>query len=344
MPCRGMLPWTTVAALLLALLPTGTAAGQAGSPAAPGPYAAEDAAGQAFAFDRPVARIVCLQTGCDEVLADLGLTPVASAITEFQGSLPIVYGDDAERVAFLADRTSVEEVAAYEPELIVTTPGDAEGAAAMEAVAPVFTTLGGFDAGPEQYEANIRDLGTLTGRTREAEAAIARFRRVLDAIAARAPADAAETRFVILFGSSPDTYFMPLKGSMFCNLLEARRLGGCVIDGPPNADLPFAEIDAEAVLAADPGLIGYVSREGEPGIDDRADATWDRLTAVREGRVYVDASDGLYCCGLRHVQYALELYAHHAFPEAGFPAPRPFETYDPASPVNPPSPAATPAT
>jgi hypothetical protein len=59
-----------------------------------------------------------------------------------------------------------------------------------------------------------------------------------------------------------------------------------------------------------------------------------------KARVYVDASDGLYCCGLRHVQYALELYAANAFPEAGFPQPAPYEAYDPQEPAN--APATTP--
>jgi len=310
-------------------------AAQEASPAA-APYAAEDASGQALSFDEPVERIVCLQTGCDEILADLSMLPVATVVTQVNAASPLYYGDAADQVPTLTDAESVEEVAGYEPDLIYVRDGMEETASAMAAVAPVFVGHGGFDATPAVYEENLRDLAALTGRPAQAEAAIARFRGVVESIAAGAPAEGAP-RFLIVSGFDPTTYFVFARGSIFCNLLEANSLGSCVVE-PPTPGEPFGEVDAEEILAADPDLVGYIARDGEPGPEERTDPVWPQLTAVREGRVYTDASDGLYCCGLRHVQYSLELYAHHAFPEAGFPEPAPYLDYDPARPANPPAP------
>jgi iron complex transport system substrate-binding protein len=328
------------AALVLAL-----AAGPAGAatPAAGGAYAAEDASGQVLSFERPVERIVCLQTGCDEILADLGLLPVATAATPENTASPLYYGADAPQVVTLADPESVEEVASFAPDLIYVREGMEDRKAAMEAVAPVFVGFSGFESTPaESFYENLRDLGALTGRGEQAEAAIARFEGVLAALRDGAPADAADTRFMILFGFDPGAYFTYARGGIFCNLLEENGLGVCAVEGGSGFDESFGEMDAEAVLALDPDLIGYVSRPGEAGPEERTDPVWEQLAAVRDGRVYLDASDGLYCCGLRHVQYALELYAANAFPEAGFPQPAPYEAYDPEQPANA-TVAATPA-
>lgn len=323
-----------VAALLVAAGPAVGSAQEASPAAGGGPYTAEDAAGQTLSFDAPVERLVCLQTGCDELLADLGLLPVATAVTPFNAASPLYYGDRAAEVVTLADSESVEEVASFEPDLIYVREGMDETKAAMEAVAPVFVGFGGFDETPAVHAENVRDLGALTGRTAEAEVAITRFEGILGAIVGRAPAGAADLRFAIVAGFDPEGYFLHLKGSIFCNVIEQNGLGTCAIAAPAGFDESFGEIDAEVVLEADPDLVGYIARDGEAGPDERTDQVWEQLTAVREGRVYVDASDGLYCCGLRHIQYSLELYAFHAFPDAGYPEPAPYLEYDPARPAN----------
>lgn len=335
---RRMSLWTTIAALLLAGVPARNAVGQDASPAGGAPYAAADAVGQRFAFDEPIDRIVCLQTGCDEILADLGLLPAATVASPENAASPLYYGDDAAEVVTLADPASIEEVAGHEPDLIYVREGMEETQAAMEPVAPVFVGFGGFDSSPQDaYYENVRDLGALTGRSPQAEAAIARFAGVLETLAIQAPENAIDLRFLILHGFDPSVYFTHARGGIFCNVLASTRLGTCAIETGPGFDGSFGEVDPEAVLAADPDLIGYISRPGEAGPEERNDPAWDRLTAVRAGRVYVDASDGLYCCGLRHVQYSLELYAHHAFPDAGFPAPASYDAYDPERPANAPA-------
>lgn len=333
-----------VAALLLAAVPAAGSAQESSPAAGGGPYVAEDAAGQTLNFDEPVERVVCLQTGCDEILADLGLLPAATVVTPFNAASPLYYGERAAEVVTLADAQSVEEVASFEPDLIYVREGMDEAKAAMEAVAPVFVGFAGFEATPAVYAENVRDLGALTGRTAEAEAAIARFDGVLAAIVGRAPAGAADLRFAIVAGFDPEGYFLHLRGSIFCNVIEQNGLGRCAIATPAAFDETFGEIDAEVVLDADPDLIGYISRDGEAGPDERTDQVWEQLTAVREGRVYVDASDGLYCCGLRHIQYSLELYAFHAFPDAGYPEPAPYLEYDPTRPASSPASAAPAAT
>jgi len=243
---RRMPLWVAIAALLLAGLPARGAAGQDGSPTAGGPYAAEDAAGQRFAFDEPVARVVCLQTACDEILADLGLLPAATVAAPENIAAPLYYGEAAAEVVSLADPESVEEVASHEPDLIYVREGMEETEAAMEAVAPVFVGLAGFESSPQEaYYENVRDLGALTGRAAQAEAAIVRFAGVLETLAAKAPEDAADLRFVILYGFDPSVYFTAARGGIFCNVLASTRLGTCAIEPGPGFDGSFGEVDPE---------------------------------------------------------------------------------------------------
>jgi hypothetical protein len=57
---------------------------------------------------------------------------------------------------------------------------------------------------------------------------------------------------------------------------------------------------------------------------------WPKIRAVQQGHVF-DTEAQFYCCSLRELQYALETYAHKAFPSAGFVDPGPIRAYDPAA-------------
>lgn len=326
--------------LILTVCAAPPAGARPSTPDAGQTYAATDGIGQAFSFDEPVQRVVCLHAICAEVLSDLGLLPVATLdYGEFNGR-PMIYGERAGEIPVLAAYDSVEEVASYEPDLIITgSTRAADLVPAMRVVAPTYAAAA--YTGPDDHEANLRGIGALTGRSAEAEAAIARFAAVVAAVAKRAPPGAADLRVLFVHGYAADSYTVQLGPSPMCQVLQRNGLGRCVFDR--GADPTSGEVGAEAVLEADPDLIGYINNGPDPS--ERADPVWPRLTAVQNGRVYLDNSDGLYCCGLRQQQYALELYAHHAFPQAGFPDPGPAETYDPTDPANPRGgePAATPS-
>jgi ABC-type Fe3+-hydroxamate transport system substrate-binding protein len=327
----------------LLVLPARPFAARQAEPAG-GPYAATDARGTTLEFAAPVERIACLGHGCEPILADLGMVPVGSPFGAEQLGLPAFFGAAGASVVQVDGGGDIEELAALEPDLIYLAYLQDDRREALEAVAPVFSGLLPITDGPERYYENLRDLGALTGRGGAAEHAIARFAGVLDAIVARAPEGAATTTVLVQLGLQPEAYLVATADILFCRTLAERGLGRCPIETPADFELPYGEVDAEAILAADPDLIAYVveTYADYPGPEARTDPAWQELTAVREGRVYVDGSIGPFGFGLRELQYALELYAFHAFPGAGYPDPGPFNAYDPTRPANAPTPA-TPA-
>jgi iron complex transport system substrate-binding protein len=288
----------------------------------------EDAKGERFETGEPVERIACMQTACDEILADLGLVPVATWVPEEMARYPVYFGDRAAEIELHQDEIDVEKVAATRPDLIYVREGQEKEARQLEKIAPVFTGFSGFETDPEQYKENVRDLGRLTGRTEQAEAAVRRWDATVARLRDAAPADATETTVFAQSGYEPRKYAGWFRGGIFCNVLERERLGRCALEQPDGAEDAYGEVSAEAVLKADPDLIQY---QASPVYDvappsERTDPTWRRLKAVDEGKVFVDESTGTYCCGLREPAYALQLYAHHAF---GAPDPGPFSRWRP---------------
>jgi ABC-type Fe3+-hydroxamate transport system substrate-binding protein len=295
---------------------------------AAGPVRVEDAAGRTIELDRPAERIACMQTGCDEILSDLGMVPVATWIPKEVADYPIYFGDRAGEVELHQEEIDVEKIAATRPDLIYVREGQEKEAKQLAKIAPVYTAYSGFETGPDQLKENLREVAQLVGRPDEAEAAIERFDATIAAVKEAAPADAAETTVFAQSGYEVRKYAGWFRGGFFCNTIEREGLGRCALDAPKGSEDGFGEISAEAILDADPDYIVYQApaEYGAEPPSKRTDPVWKRLSAVKEGRVIEDDSSGVYCCGMREPAYTLELYAHHAF---GAPDPGPYQRWTP---------------
>jgi ABC-type Fe3+-hydroxamate transport system substrate-binding protein len=307
------------------------AGGAAQRPAAAeqsGPIRVDDAAGATVELDEPAERVACMQTGCDEILADLGMVPVATWVPEKVAAYPVYYGDRAGEVELHQDEIDVEKIAATRPDLIYVREGQEKEAKQLARIAPVYTAHSGFETGPDQLKENLREMAQLVGRPAEAEAAIERFDATVEQVKQAAPVGAARTTVFAQSGYETRKYAGWFRGGFLCNTLEAEGLGRCALDAPKGAEDAYGEISAEAVLEADPDYIIYLTNpdDGAAPPEKRTDATWKRLTAVREGRVIRDGSAGMYCCGMREPAYTLALYAHEAF---GAPDPGPYRSWRP---------------
>jgi ABC-type Fe3+-hydroxamate transport system substrate-binding protein len=293
-------------------------------------YEARDAKGVVHRFDRPVTRIACLQTGCDEALADLGLVPVASWLTPEVARYPVYFGSRGGDIALQVEGLDdLEALAATRPDVIYVREGMEREARSLRRIAPVYTGFSGFETGPEQHVDTIRDLGALTGRREQAEAAVRRWEATLREVREQADESGRRPPTVLpLSGYERRKYAGYGRGSFFCNILERNRLGRCALEPPPGTEDGYAEFSAEAVLRAQPEVVHYMARTeyDERGPEARTDPVWRRLSAVREGRVHTDGGSGIYCCGLREPAYTLRLYAHHVF---GGPDPGPYARWRP---------------
>ncbi|OEJ28441.1 iron ABC transporter substrate-binding protein [Streptomyces agglomeratus] len=156
-----------------------------------------DARGVTVTAKKPPRRIVCLVALCDDMLVELGMTPAATNSTllahpEFlgkdgAGKIPVVPG------GFLSPE--VEAVLSHEPDLVIGLE-DTHGK-----LAPALKGATTFwPVQPSTWQDSVRylrDLGALTGRTEQAEAAEKRLRTKL----VRAERNKSDKTSLIIFGS-----------------------------------------------------------------------------------------------------------------------------------------------
>ncbi|UYQ65250.1 ABC transporter substrate-binding protein [Streptomyces peucetius] len=156
-----------------------------------------DAAGVTVETAAPPRRVVCLVALCDDMLAELGMTPVATnsgllAHPGFLGKekaakIPVVPG------GFLSPEA--EAILSHEPDLVIGLEDTHGKLAPALKGATVF-----WPVQPEKWQDSVgylRDLAALTGRTQQGEKAERGFRQKL-ADAETRPSDLTS---LIIFGS-----------------------------------------------------------------------------------------------------------------------------------------------
>jgi ABC-type Fe3+-hydroxamate transport system substrate-binding protein len=292
------------------------------------PLTVTDATGKAYTFDR-APKLGCLWYGCTEILADLGVPPHAAGVTEEETSKPFYFpaGPPTHRVV---DINNPEQWAAAEVDLILTRGPAAPAHDALKAAAPVFY-LHGFSSsdlrGADEFIANTRIMGQLTGTPDLAEAAIGRFEQAVARLKEAAPAGTANTTVAVLFGNR-DGYFVLTPDQPFCDVIARNGLGTCVNIAPPGGTSAI-EVNAEEFLKLNPGWIAVQGFAGSKSPETRTDPVWQQLGAVQAGHVY-SAGNRYYCCSLRGLIHSLQEYGHHAFGQgATIPPPGPLPDFDP---------------
>lgn len=297
---------------------------------ATGPLEVVDAYGRTISLDEPAQRVACLQTACDDVMAQLGLVPVVSGLSGDTPSFPMYYGDRASEVAYqITGDTDYELIASLEPDLIYVREGMDDRIQALEGVAPI--VVGRLDsADPESLVGNAVMLATLLGREDDGEAIVDSWNEFIADIEEQGMEGGEDVRLAILNGFVTDTYAGWNVNNPFCEVLVQTGIGQCAIPANPSDDDAYtSELSAEAMLEIDPTHIAYYS-DGErdsPGLDDRTDAVFERLTAVQEDRVYI-AGGGVYCCTAHEMSHAVLEYLHHVGGDA-YPDPGPLSAWEP---------------
>lgn len=288
-----------------------------------------DASGREFTFDEP-PKIGTLWYGAMLTLADLEVAPHAAIATKQDLASPMTFPGAAPQVLVDGvDWDNVEAWAGAEVEVVLAGGPADPGYDAIEAVAPVMLLnvppwYDGNGAGIEGLKQNVRILGDLTGEADAAEEAVARFDRLVAAIADAAPSDAADRVVALLQHNEEGLYYVAGGADPFCEALILAEAGHCpdgVVDG---------EINQEAFLAADPDWIAYSVHGTNATHTDRDDPIWDRLNAVQDGNVY-DSDAYSYSDSLRIVEFLLQEYAAETFGSgSGIEDPGPFAEANPA--------------
>lgn len=256
------------------------------------PLIVKDATGEKLEFTKKVEKIACIVSLCVDVLAELGMEPVAigesgvrviATQEEFYGgkgkTFPSIGGSFFE--------PNLEDIVMAAPDLVIGLKGVHDGLRqGLKGVAPIILP------NPVHYQQSVEFLetmGKLTGRTAEASAAKQRFLEKLAQAKEKAPKD---KKALIIFGSDVNISVVTDSG-----------LGGSVLkevaDYPwkikNTADDPYGEgtvpYSLENILAENPDTVFVESYSFSPGTAAvseqlKASPIWSKLKAVRNGQVH----------------------------------------------------------
>ncbi len=258
------------------------------APSAPAALSITDATGVTINLPKVLERIACLTEICTDILYELGIEPVA--VNDPLAYEPEFWGKEAEaripRIGGSFFEPSLEDIAAVEPELVIGLAGVHESVRdALQSIAPLYIM------DPLHYNDSIgylKEVGRLTGKSAEAEAAAQNF---LDKLA-NAKAAASKTKTIVLLGGSDVNIAVETTGGVYGALLAEISN----YPWPPPAETSghgatFVPYALEEILKVDPDVIFVESflfaPDAKPVSEQLAEhPIWKELKAVQNQQVY----------------------------------------------------------
>ena len=258
-----------------------------------------DATGEVLTFETRPERAACLTEICADIMAEIGLEPVA--VNDPLSSDPRFFGsraDDFQLIGGSFFEPNLEDIAASEPDFVFGLGGVHDGLRdALRPIAPLYIV------NPASYEDSIgylRDVGALMGRSAEAEVAVERFIAKLEDYKARSPKNRSA---LVMFGSDVN-FGIDTEGALTGGLLaevtdypwpvQPAEQGG---HGPGST-----QYSLEGVLSVDPDVI-FVQTLAFPGFQPpplseqlEENPLWSELKAVQNGEVH-EVSFSLWSTG-----------------------------------------------
>jgi iron complex transport system substrate-binding protein len=275
------------------------------------PISLTDGTGTRITLPGPAQRIVSLGPSNTEILFSVGARDQIVGCDDSSD-----YPEAAKALATISagyGTLNVEAITALEPDLVlaaeIISPEQVE---TMRSLGLKVFYLANPTSLPDGLFANIRAVGTLTGRTPEAEKLISGLQSRFNAVQGKA-ARAASSPLVYfeLDATDPSRPYVAGPGSfidMLIRIAGGKNLGAAL-------STSWAQISAEEILHQDPDIIllgdtGFgvtpESVAGRPG--------WKNLKAVNHGTMYAIDSNLVLRPGPRLAD-ALEIMARRIHPE-----------------------------
>ena len=227
--------------------------------------------------DRP-ERIVSISASATEMLFAIGAGDQVIAVDSFS-----YYPEEAPVTDLSAFEPSLEAIAAFEPDLVITS-FDPDGMLATgfgELGVPVLTQFAAFSL--EDALSQMIDLGAATGNDDGAAELVETLRADIDAVLATLPDDAEPVR---VYHELDPTFFSVTSATFLGELYTL--VGVENIADPADADgsaFGYPQLSAEYILEADPELIIFTDAYGESADDVAARPGFESTTAAQNGQI-----------------------------------------------------------
>ena len=267
--------------------------------ATPSTVSLTDSTGERLTFTTQPVRVACLTEICPDIMAELGLEPVA--VNDPLSTDPRFFGSRADEFQVIGGsffEPSLEDIAAAEPDLVIGLGSVHDGLRdALRPIAPLYIV------NPLTYEDSIhylKEIGAAMGRSAEADEAAQRFLSKLEDYRARSPKDRTA---LVMYGSDVN----------FGIDTEEALTGGLLaeVTGYPWPNSPLdqgghasggMQFSLEGVLSVDPDVI-FVQTMAFPGFQPpplaeqlAENPLWSELRAVQNGEIH-EVSFSLWSTG-----------------------------------------------
>jgi len=252
---------------------------------------ATDALGRTLCLDAYPERIVSTAPSNTEIVLQLGCRDRLVGVSRFYGFPELVEG--ITQVGGYYD-PSVETILALKPDLVLVARGTAQNILEKmrEFDLPVFC-LDTEDL--DDLYRDIATVGRLLGREEAASALVERVKAGIAEISTKTGGLVESQRPRVFWLGQEEPLVTAGPGNMIHTLIELA--GG--LNVAADAGKPWPGYSIETLLVKDPQVIivGTEAHTGRAGSSDevlrrlRADPIWSKMTAVKDGRVYVVPTD-----------------------------------------------------
>jgi iron complex transport system substrate-binding protein len=263
-------------------VPSNTMTASPTATATAAPIRLTDGTGTEVELAGPAARIISLGPSNTEILFALG------AQAQIAGcDLDSDYPSEAKKLAVISDypSLSVESIVALQPDLVIAAEIiSPEQVQSMRSLGLKVFYLANPKTLPDGLFANLRIVGTLTGRSAEADQLVASLRSRFDAVQQNVSRAATSplTSFAV-DATDPAKPYIAGPGSFVDTLIRlagGRNLGAAL-------STSWAQISVEEILHQDPDVI--LLGDAMYGITVESVAArpgWKNLTAVKTGSIF----------------------------------------------------------
>jgi iron complex transport system substrate-binding protein len=271
-----------------------------------------DARGVSVQVPAKPQRVASISYLAADVALAVGVTPVATTYMTAGREPDYLMGLTAgmKKIGQRA-KPNLELLAEAKPDLIVAMRRYTQGnAAQFEKIAPYLAY--NMELYSESFK-EVAELAALLGQPQRGQELNDAFQKRLDEYAAKAPKDK-HPRFQIMWaGNTPFTFHTENMAAWI-----ATKLGGENIAGPMAQGGRFGlEMSLESMLEKDPEVI-FVYDSG-PERPHQANPIWNRLSAVKNGRVHYVGDEWVEPNGPIARELVLREAAHFLYPDH-FPA------------------------